>query len=167
VPVGVHPRQGFPLATLRAVTCAKKLLGRGGMVDGYSLMKRSWIGRGHKIPRFGESTAGGEERFLREERAAAMLSHPNLANTYGTPAKNRRRPLPRQDYVRAKHLSDLLRDDPSDAGLGRGSVGLALRWRPTGGASSTRPQGAANVMIDQRGQAGDLDSALPAWPETG
>jgi serine/threonine protein kinase/Tfp pilus assembly protein PilF len=124
-----------------------------------------------KIPRFGLNPAPkDEERFLREARAAAMLSHPNLCPVYDA-GHIEGVPYLVMAYVEGKPLSELLRDDPQrpiqDAVRLVGQLALAMHEAHERGVIH-RDLKPANVMIDSRGQPVIMDFGLARrGPETG
>jgi serine/threonine protein kinase/Flp pilus assembly protein TadD len=142
----------------------QKLLGKGGMGDVY-LAHDTQLDRpvALKIPRFGPSPRPeDEERFLREARAAAMLSHPNLCPVYDAGRTDGVSYLA-MAYVEGKPLSELLRDDPhrpiQDAVRLVSQLARAMQEAHRRGVIH-RDLKPANVMIDPRGQPVIMDFGL-------
>lgn len=142
----------------------QKILGKGGMGDVY-LAHDAQLDRSValKIPRFGASPRpGDEERFLREARAAAMLSHPNLCPVYDAGQIEGVWYLT-MAYVEGKPLSELLRYDPlppiHDAVQLVRQIALAMQEAHQRGVIH-RDLKPANVMIDARGQPVIMDFGL-------
>jgi serine/threonine protein kinase/Tfp pilus assembly protein PilF len=124
-----------------------------------------------KIPRFGlHPGPKDQERFLREARAAAMLSHPNLCPVYDAGQIEGVSYLV-MAYVEGKPLAELLRDDPQrpipDSIRLVGQLARAMQEAHQRGVIH-RDLKPANVMIDSRGQPVIMDFGLARrGPETG
>jgi serine/threonine protein kinase/Tfp pilus assembly protein PilF len=149
-----------------------KLLGKGGMGAVY-LAHDAQLDRlvALKVPRFGINPGPhDEERFLREARAAAMLSHPNLCPVYDAGQIGGVSYLV-MAYVEGKPLAELLRDDPRRPIQGSvrliAQLALAMQEAHRRGVIH-RDLKPANVMIDSRGQPVIMDFGLARrGPETG
>jgi eukaryotic-like serine/threonine-protein kinase len=103
-----------------------RLLGHGGMAT-VELAHDTELDRPVAIKRLAENLAANEEykqRFLREARLAARLSHPNIVAVYDAGAENGV-PYIVMEYVEGENLSDLVRRrrrlEPAEA------VALALQ----------------------------------------
>ena len=86
-----------------------RLLGQGGMAT-VELAEDSELGRPVAIKRLAENLAADEDykqRFLREARHAARLSHPNVVAVYDAGAENGV-PFIVMEYVEGETLSDLI-----------------------------------------------------------
>jgi serine/threonine protein kinase/Tfp pilus assembly protein PilF len=149
-----------------------KLLGKGGMGAVY-LAHDTQLDRpvALKIPRFGANSGPkAQERFLREARAAAMLSHPNLCPVYDAGQIEGVSYLV-MGYVDGQSLAELLRDDPRRPIQGSvrlvGQLALAMQEAHRRGVihRDLKPD---NVMIDSQGQPVIMDFGLARRaPETG
>jgi serine/threonine protein kinase len=87
-----------------------RLLGHGGMAT-VELAHDTELDRPVAIKRLAENLAANEEykqRFLREARLAARLSHPNIVGVYAAGAENEI-PYIVMEYVEGETVSDLLR----------------------------------------------------------
>jgi eukaryotic-like serine/threonine-protein kinase len=87
-----------------------RLLGHGGMAT-VELAQDTELGRPVAIKRLADNLAANEEyeqRFLREARLAARLSHPNIVAVYDAGTENRI-PYIVMEYVEGETVSDLLR----------------------------------------------------------
>jgi serine/threonine protein kinase len=87
-----------------------RLLGHGGMAT-VELAHDTELDRPVAIKRLAENLAANEEykqRFLREARLAARLSHPNIVGVYDAGAENGI-PYIVMEYVEGETVSDLLR----------------------------------------------------------
>ena len=87
-----------------------RLLGHGGMAT-VELAHDTELDRPLAIKRLAENLAANEEyqqRFLREARLAARLSHPNIVGVYDAGAENAI-PYIVMEYVEGETVSDLLR----------------------------------------------------------
>jgi serine/threonine protein kinase len=87
-----------------------RLLGRGGMAS-VELAHDTELDRPVAIKRLAENLAANEEykqRFLREARLAARLSHPNIVAVYDAGAEHGV-PYIVMEYVEGETVSDLLR----------------------------------------------------------
>ena len=103
-----------------------RLLGHGGMAT-VELARDTELDRPVAIKRLAENLAANEEykqRFLREARLAARLSHPNIVGVYDAGAENGV-PFIVMEYVEGETVGDLLRRrgrlEPAEA------VALALQ----------------------------------------
>jgi eukaryotic-like serine/threonine-protein kinase len=97
-----------------------RLLGEGGMAT-VELAQDTELGRPVAIKRLAENLAANEEykeRFLREARLAARLSHPNIVAVYDAGAENGV-PFIVMEYVEGETVRDLLqrrgRLEPAEA----------------------------------------------------
>jgi predicted Ser/Thr protein kinase len=149
-----------------------KLLGRGGMGAVYLAHDRQ-LDRpvALKIPRFGVNpSVEDEERFLREARAAAMLSHPNLCPVYDVGQIGGVSYLT-MAYIEGQSLAEMIREGclPPPPELVRlvAQMALAMQEAHRRGVIH-RDLKPANVMIDLRGQPVITDFGLARrGPETG
>ena len=96
------------------------MLGRGGMADvvlGYDVLLNRDVAI--KIFRSGSGTPDDEERFDREARVLANLSHPNLVTVFdaGIEINNARSAGPYlvMEYVAGPTVSDLIAEGPIDS----------------------------------------------------
>ena len=96
------------------------MLGRGGMADvvlGYDVLLNRDVAI--KIFRSGSGTPDDEERFEREARVLANLSHPNLVTVFdaGIETNNARSggPYLVMEYVAGPTVSDLIAEGPIDS----------------------------------------------------
>ena len=142
----------------------RKLLGKGGMGAVYLAQDLS-LDRpvALKIPFFApQESQGMRERFLREAKAAGMLSHPNLCPVYDVGEINGVHYLS-MAYIEGQTLAHRLRSEPrlgqrAAAELVR-TVALALQEAHDRGIIH-RDLKPANIMINQRGQPIIMDFGL-------
>ena len=101
----------------------ERKLGHGGMATVY-LARDDDLNRPVAIKLLAENLAGDRafrERFLREARLAARLSHPNVVTVYDAGEAEDGRPYIVMEYVPGTTLAELGRVEPGEA------VGLALQ----------------------------------------
>jgi serine/threonine protein kinase/lipoprotein NlpI len=142
----------------------RKRLGGGGMGTVY-LAYDSRLDRpvALKFPRYGADTRfTDEQRFLREARAAATLSHPNLCPVYDVGRIDGTSYLA-MAYIEGQSLADMLRDKPfleiqESIDLAR-QLALAMEEAHRRGVIH-RDLKPSNVMIDARGQPVVMDFGI-------
>ncbi len=149
-----------------------KLLGKGGM-GAVFLAHDTQLDRpvALKIPRFGlHPHPDDQERFLREARAAAVLSHPNLCPVHDAGQIEGISYLT-MAYIEGQPLSVVLQHDPSrpiqDSVRLVRQLALAMHEAHRRGIIH-RDLKPANVMIDLRGEPVIMDFGLARrGPESG
>ena len=142
----------------------KKLLGRGGMGSVY-LAHDSQLDRdvALKVPKFdGNANPKQIERFYREARSAANLSHPNLCQVFDVGETDDKHYIA-MAYIKGRPLSDYVRDGKQPAtrvaaGIIR-KVALAMHEAHDSGIIH-RDLKPANIMIDHRNEPIVMDFGL-------
>ena len=142
----------------------KKLLGRGGMGAVY-LAHDSQLDRdvALKVPKFdGQSNPKQIERFYREARSAANLSHPNLCQVFDVGEAEGKHYIA-MAYIKGRPLSDYVRDGKQPAtrvaaGIIR-KVALAMHEAHDSGIIH-RDLKPANIMVDHRNEPIVMDFGL-------
>ena len=142
----------------------EKLLGRGGMGEVY-LAHDSQLDRriALKIPKFGKETNPKlVERFYREARSAATLSHPNLCPVFDVGEIDGRHYIA-MAYVQGQTLAAYINPDKplaqKSAALILRKVALAMQEAHQSGIIH-RDLKPANIMIDQRNEPIVMDFGL-------
>ena len=140
-----------------------KVLGRGGMGAVY-LAHDTELDRpvALKVPHFARTgSSGARERFLREARAAAALSHPNICPVYDVGAIDSV-PYLTMAYIEGRPLSDLVRSGPlplNQAAVLVRQMALALEEAHQRGIIH-RDLKPSNVMLNHRDEPIIMDFGL-------
>jgi predicted Zn finger-like uncharacterized protein len=140
-----------------------KLLGRGGMGAVY-LANDSQLDRmvALKLPNFAATDTRRVERFVRESKSAARLSHPNICPVYDAGQINAR-PFISMAFIEGKPLEDLIDSDqlmpvPKAIELIR-KIAAALQ-DAHGEGIIHRDLKPANIMINSKGEPIVMDFGL-------
>jgi serine/threonine protein kinase len=165
-PPAEDPGLGLPRPFGRYELC--KLLGKGGMGSVF-LAHDPQLDRlvALKVPSFrGADRDALRERFLREARAAAKLSHPNLCPVYDVGEVNGV-PYLTMAYVEGIPLSSVIRADrlPATQQVARWVHDIALAVHEVHRHGIThRDLKPSNIMVDRRGQPIVMDFGLAHRP---
>ncbi|MCG8424717.1 MAG: protein kinase [Proteobacteria bacterium] len=135
-----------------------KLLGAGAMGRVY-LARDTLLERSVAIKFINEPSDSRRERFMREARAAARLSHPNIASVYQV-GEIDGQPYLVEEYVRGKNLaamtSPIRWERAVDIGIALAS-GLAAAHRSGVLHRDIKPE---NVIVDDNGEPKLVDFGL-------
>jgi len=161
---GAGPQTVLAAGTVQGRYKIRSVLGRGGMGIVY-LAHDARLDRlvALKVPRLDPAVAEiAAKRFLREARAAANLSHPNICPVYDV-SEDDGVPWIAMGYVQGRSLADYIASgkQQSERQVAKvvGRVALALQHAHEQGIVH-RDLKPANIMIDQRGEPIVMDFGL-------
>lgn len=141
----------------------RRLLGQGGMGEvhlAFDTMLQRVVAL--KIPKFTDDNPQHRERFLREARAAALLSHPNICPVHDV-GEVEQRPYLTMTFVDGPSLSQRLRQDgplaPEEAARIVRAVALAMQ-HAHGHGIVHRDLKPGNILLNSQGEPVVMDFGL-------